>query len=118
MSKSFNLLCSARVILKSAPAIIILNFTTKVRKKTARKNSRFMPTDTIQLPPVLIQELYRTSLVDYKEQPDNAPAPKKTIAVLGKNGQRIAVIVDTTEAVFLPDDQFNFLTGILSACKL
>jgi hypothetical protein len=106
------------VILKSAAAIIILNFTTKVTKKTARKKRRFMSLDNIQLPPALLQELYKTVLVDYKDQSDNISAQENPINILGKNQQKIAIIVDTTEAVFLPDDQFNFLTGILGACKL
>src|ERR1700751_3330394 len=118
MSKSFNLLCCTRVILKSAAAIIILNFTTKVTKKTARKKRRFMSLDNIQLPPALLQELYKTTLVAYNDQPVNTPGAENALSVLGNNQQKIVIVVDNKEAVFLPDDQFNFLTGILSACKL
>jgi hypothetical protein len=77
-----------------------------------------MSLDHIQLPPVLLQELYRTTLVAYNDQPANAPAAENGLSVLGNNQQKIVIVVDNKEAVFLPDDQFNFLTGILSACKL
>jgi hypothetical protein len=77
-----------------------------------------MSIDTIQLPPVLLQELYKTSLVAYNDQSENTAAPEKAINILGKNQKKIILIVDAAEAVFLPDDQFSFLTGILTACKL
>jgi len=77
-----------------------------------------MPIDNIQLSPAIVQELYKTSLVDYRDQPESTTPTEKTIQLLGKNLQKIVIVVDTTEAVFLPDDQFSFLTGILSACKL
>ena len=77
-----------------------------------------MSLDHIQLPPAVLQELYKTTLVAYNDQPANAPAPQNGFSVLGNNQQKIVIVVDNKEAVFLPDDQFNFLTGILSACKL
>jgi hypothetical protein len=77
-----------------------------------------MSLDNIQLPPAVLQELYRTSLVDYSDHPASVPATEKKINILGKNQKKITIVVDTTEAAFLPDDQFSFLTGILTACKL
>jgi hypothetical protein len=77
-----------------------------------------MSLDHIQLPPAVLQELYKTSLVGYDDQPKNAPVQENTLNTLGNNKKKIAIIVDNNEAVFLPDEEFNFLTGILTACKL
>jgi hypothetical protein len=45
----------------------------------------------------------------------NEKAPPK---YLGNNGKKILVFVSHASVPFLPDDELNFLTSILAACKL
>jgi hypothetical protein len=78
-----------------------------------------MRLDEIQLPALVLQQLYTRSLV----QPGGEAAIlkkslSKPLSTLGNNIQHILIIVESTEALYLPDDELNFLLGILSACKL
>ena len=43
---------------------------------------------------------------------------KKEIKFLGKNEKKILIVTDHAGTVFLPDDELQFLTTVLSACKL
>lgn len=90
----------------------------------------FMNLNDIQLPSSLIVDLYRSSLIETDKsmrmfeaektilkkeaQPDNSISFKW----LGENQKNILIIVSYTDAVHLPDAEFNFLAGILGACKL
>lgn len=78
-----------------------------------------MSLEHIQLPPLLVAELYKNVLIDNtlpQENPGNGKAV--TFNYLGKNQQHILILVSEKEATFLPDDMLQFLVGILSACKL
>ena len=78
-----------------------------------------MSLDNIQLPPIVLQDLYRNSLIDLKTVntvPGAAASP--TLAYLGNNQKHVVIIVDEPEAIYLPDEELNFLLGILTACKL
>lgn len=78
-----------------------------------------MSLNNIQLPPVTLQGLFKNTLVENAFiQPQQASSPKKALVVLGKNQKQIAIIVTNDEALYLPDEQLNFLLGILAACKL
>jgi hypothetical protein len=78
-----------------------------------------MSLNNIQLTPVLIQELYKTTLVEMQDAPGQKPAETSTsFAVLGNNRKKVAIMVANDETLYLPDDQLNFLLGILSACNL
>ena len=92
-----------------------------------------MMEEKIQLPDFLIAELYKGSLVElnaFQEeampavaQEDLAKAEEKgrfedKIKFLGQNGKGIIIIVHQTEAVFLKEAEFTFLTNILKACHL
>jgi hypothetical protein len=78
-----------------------------------------MSLDNIQLPAIVLQDLYKNSLVDL-----NTAIPKATIAktggiaFLGNNQKQIVIIADNSSSLYLPDEELNFLMGILSACKL
>jgi len=77
-----------------------------------------MSLDKIQLPPIVLQELFNKSLVS-SEIIQSAEAPAEaSIIFLGNNKQHIVIVVDCNEAKFLTDEELNFLLGILSACKL
>lgn len=78
-----------------------------------------MSLDNIQLPPSLIAELYKNSMVDT----DNKQLKPKSLEsadlqFLGKNQKNILLLVQEENAVYLPDDNLNFLVDILNACKL
>jgi hypothetical protein len=78
-----------------------------------------MNIDNIQLTPFLIQELFKNSLVE-----SGSPEPVKkrdaaaSFAILGHNRKKIIILVANDETLYLPDEQLNFLLGILSACSL
>ena len=78
-----------------------------------------MSLDNIQLPAFLVRELYKNSLVDVDNQ-QLIPKSLKAgdLPFLGKNEKNILVIVQEENAVYLPDDDLNFLIDILIACKL
>ena len=78
-----------------------------------------MSLDNIQLTPFLIQELYKNCLIEFdaKEQAEKN-LPVSSFNILGNNFRRVIIIVENDETLYLPDDQLNFLLGILSACKL
>lgn len=78
-----------------------------------------MSLDNIQLPSIVLQDLFKNSLIDLnsgkatKLSIDNAG-----INYLGSNKKNVSIIVKDASTIYLPDDQLNFLIGILSACKL
>ena len=78
-----------------------------------------MSLDNIQLPPTILQSLYSKSLYDLKtNQSEPVDMQTEKIAYLGNNQKNIALIVKSEDAIYLPDEELNFLMGILSACKL
>jgi hypothetical protein len=78
-----------------------------------------MSIDNIQLTPFLIQELFKKSLVESDSQePDKKLDPEVSFSILGHNRKKIIILVDNDETLYLPDEQLNFLLGILSACSL
>ena len=94
----------------------MLNFTTKEQQNTEQT---YMSVDNIELTPFLIAGLYKNTLIEM----DTKPAIKEVLpiakfTILGNNRSRVAIIVDETANLYLPDEQLNFLLGILSACKL
>ncbi len=83
-----------------------------------------MNSENIQLPDFLIADLYRNSLVITGEEPktgNKITIPGKTVTetgwYLGSNLQKITLVVNEKEAVYLPDDSLQFLSSILGACK-
>lgn len=78
-----------------------------------------MSLDNIQLPATIIQSLYSKSLYDLNTgKPASDTLQKESISYLGNNQKKIAVMVNSEESIYLPDDELNFLLGILTACKL
>ena len=78
-----------------------------------------MSLDNIQLPAIVLQDLFKNSLIDLNDGKASAQVAEVTaFAYLGKNEKRIAIIVNDTNTIYLPDEELNFLMGILSACKL
>jgi len=78
-----------------------------------------MSLDKIQLPDTVLQSLYNRSLYDLTTGNDAADtSAMANISFLGDNLKKIAIIVKSDEAIYLPDDDLNFLLGIITACKL
>ncbi len=93
-----------------------------------------MGLNNIELPAFAVADLYQTTLVGNTtgavekdavtekikvpvapvSEPGNEPAWRS----LGNNQKNILIIVNSNEAVHLPDGELQFLTGILGACKL
>ena len=78
-----------------------------------------MSLDNIQLPATLIQGLYTKPLYDLKTG-EPAVDLTKTLpfSYLGNNQKKVVILVRSSDAIYLPDDELNFLLGILTACKL
>ena len=78
-----------------------------------------MSLDNIQLPAIVLQDLFTNALVDLKtENAQPASVTEGKLSFLGENKKKISIIVNHAEVLYLPDDELNFLLGILSACKL
>ena len=78
-----------------------------------------MSLDNIELPAIIIQRLYSKSLYNLKTNENGLNTMQAVgFGYLGSNQKRIALLVNSTEAIYLPDDTLNFLLGILTACRL
>lgn len=75
-----------------------------------------MSLNQIQLTNQQLADFYPDVLIESKTtkvQPAAGP-----VKYLGKNARKIVLLVDNAVAPFLPDNELNFLTNILSACKM
>lgn len=78
-----------------------------------------MSLDNIQLPSIVIQDLYKNSLVDLNNNKAVTEEIKSAaLPFLGNNQKRICILVNDEKALYLSDELLNFLLGILAACKL
>ncbi|HTL07914.1 MAG TPA: hypothetical protein VL307_06640 [Chitinophagaceae bacterium] len=85
-----------------------------------------MDLNNLDLNAALLTDLYRMVLVEKPgaapkaaEKPAKAVSPvAAAIPFLGKNQQQICIVVNYATDVYLPDEQLNFLTAVLQACKL
>jgi hypothetical protein len=81
-----------------------------------------MSLNDIHLPPGSIVDLYKNHLIEpgiiETKIKNEQPAPEESPVFLGNNKKQIIVLVNYADAMYLPDTQLNFLTSILTACKL
>jgi hypothetical protein len=78
-----------------------------------------MSLDNIQLPGEILQNLYRRSLYDLEPESAATETVQSTeIGFLGNNQKKITLLVNAPGTLYLPDEDLNFLMGILTACKL
>lgn len=81
-----------------------------------------MSLNNIDLPGIVIAELYKNNLLEAseKESRKETAEKKKTTQVqyLGKNGKHITILVHYPSDVYLPEEQLNFLGNVLKACGL
>jgi len=77
-----------------------------------------------QLPAFLIAELYSDSIVQITDDNNLTKTPPKAVATppkqqyLGSFKKKIVVLVSDASNIYIDDDDLNFLTSILNACKL
>ena len=78
-----------------------------------------MSLDNIQLPDTILQALYSKSLYDLDwNKSVLSNIPNSEIGFLGSNQKQITILVSSETSIYLPEEDLNFLMGILSACKL
>ena len=104
----------------------------ETKKKLTRFDHMLMSINNIQLNPSLLADMYRTSLVETKEnvgpkeknpvqvvkQADATDTKAVTWRYLGEYKKGILIIVRYSDVPYLPNAQLNFLTSVLTACKL
>ncbi len=74
-----------------------------------------MSLNNIHLKSNMLADLYKDFLV---ETSTTAVPELKQLKYLGNNQKNIIVIVSHQSVPFLPDEELNFLTTVLAACKL
>ena len=77
-----------------------------------------MSLNNIQFPASAIADLYPTSLIETNEVAISTEISKATPGddkYLGENKKNILVIADYADVMFLPDEEFSFLTNMLAA---
>ena len=91
-----------------------------------------MSLNNIKLDPFLLAEMYKDVLIEdhdpgrqptdpgqvKNQSPETQTNEEKSWKYLGDYKKKILFIVQYDNAVFIPDHPLNFLTSILSACKL
>jgi len=77
-----------------------------------------MSLDNIRLQPFVIQQLFKTDLVELKATKPAVAQKTNSISMLGENRKHIVIVVESPDNVYLPENELNFLIGILSACQL
>jgi len=78
-----------------------------------------MSLDNILLSGTILQSLYSKCLYDLgSDKSALSGIQNPGISFLGSNQKKIAILVNCETAIYLPDDELNFLLGILTACKL
>jgi len=78
-----------------------------------------MSLDKFQIPLKIIPELYKDSLVVLdEEQIKPISLQSESIRFLGSYMKNILILVNDADAVHLNEKDLQFLTGVLSACKL
>ncbi|MFN2457451.1 MAG: hypothetical protein ABR502_04545 [Chitinophagaceae bacterium] len=73
-----------------------------------------MSLNNVQLTPHLLGELYSDVLIEACENHSS----NNEIKFLGRNDKNILIVVKNEHLPFVKEEEFSFLTNILSACKL
>jgi len=74
-----------------------------------------MSLDKIRLSETVTSALYKDVLVNAKTIPNNVSYHYK---FLGNNQKKIIFVVQSRDAVFIPDKHLSFITKMLEACKM
>ena len=109
----------------------------ETKKKLTRSDAITMSLNNIQLDPSLLADMYKSSLIATndgpgqgekvrtslqakaaKTDPDTKTAKAGNWRYLGEFKKNILVIVRYNSVPYLPDEQLNFLSSVLGACRL
>jgi hypothetical protein len=74
-----------------------------------------MSLNNINLNAQLIADLYPNSLI---ETANSKESNNSALRYLGDNQKNITILIKNKEVPFLKDTEFNFLSSVLTACKL
>ena len=74
-----------------------------------------MGLNNISLSPALIADLYETSLIELQPSLEK---DEQSFKFLGKNEKSILILVSKDTVAFLEENELNFLSSVLGACKL
>lgn len=81
-----------------------------------------MDLNHLELPASVIADLYKSSLIETNEsliKPQSTEIlTEKEWKFLGGNKKNILIVVNYKDTVHIPDEQLEFLTKMLKACKL
>ncbi|HTN08946.1 hypothetical protein [Agriterribacter sp.] len=77
-----------------------------------------MSLKNIILPENVIASLYSAPIICMANAAGGAASPAAHIKFLGSNQKHITILVNASDAPFLSDKSFIFLTGVLTACRL
>ncbi len=77
-----------------------------------------MSLDNIQLPPIVISNFYRYQLIEINNDKKKIKIIKSEALFLDGNEKDVFLLINDIEVPFLTDSQSDFLSGILSACRL
>lgn len=78
-----------------------------------------MSLDNIQLSTIIVQDLYKKTLVQLDDVQSSTPKKDPgNIPFLGKNERNILIVVNEENAPYLSDEDLALLMSILTACKL
>jgi hypothetical protein len=78
-----------------------------------------MDINNIQLTPATITALFKNSLyTEGSKEVEELKEQQSPFKYLGQNNKKILLLVNYAHTVFLPDKQLDFLTSVLTACKL
>jgi hypothetical protein len=73
-----------------------------------------MSLNNILLTPKLVADLFPDCLIDDQ----TSSSPKKSLKFLGNNQKNILIVVSGDNVAFMEEEDLNFLSSILVACKL
>lgn len=77
-----------------------------------------MSLNDISLTPQIMAGLYPVHLVEVGNKAQSANEITESIKFLGNNQLNILILVSEDNAAFIDEDELNFLSGVLTACKL
>jgi hypothetical protein len=77
-----------------------------------------MSLDNIQLPPLVLQQLFKDSLVALNTVQPKASIKAANYNYLGSFNKSILLLVEEKEAIHLQDEALAFVIKILTACNL
>jgi RNAse (barnase) inhibitor barstar len=76
-----------------------------------------MSLDNIQLPAILLQQLFKDSLVELNGVQVNNEKAQHTFTYLGRYQKKILLVVTVKEAIYLQDEALAFVIKLLVACQ-